>query len=238
MSGCDERILGCGQRRIGPFWQWQSWSRTLPLSASGRLTAAACRGTTSSATASSTMSRNRHSWALDARFGGGSAASLWMRAPRLWMNPLSEPPLWTRTVHVGYIPLPLAWHPGPVASHYQKWVAPLVGTAVLSSSVGDIFIVPMAVDFALRLRVISLRCRRAQLVGEYISRGCARARVKIDSKYCVLPDSRRGFGEGSELGLLSRFRASDRAFHSKTRPAWLGPARSAGSVLAGPFVHR
>ena len=61
------------------------------------------------------------------------------------MNPLSKPPLWTRTVHVGYIPLPPAWRPGTVASHYQKLAAPLVGTAVLSSSVGDIFIVPMAV---------------------------------------------------------------------------------------------
>ena len=171
-------------------------------------------------------------------FGGVSAASRRMRAPRPWMNPLSKPPLWTRTVHVGYIPLPPAWRPGTVASHYQKLAAPLVGTAVLSSSVGDIFIVPMAVAFALWLRVIGLRCRRAQLVGEYISRGHVRVKVKIGPEYCVLPDSRRGFGEGSELGLLSRFRASDLAFRSKTRPAWLGLARSADPVLVGLFVHR
>ena len=63
-------------------------------------------------------------------------------------------------------------------------------------------------------------------------------RVKVDSEYCVLPESRRGFGEGSELGLLSRFRASGLAYRSKIRPAWLGLARSGGSVLAGPFVHR
>ena len=212
--------------------------QSLPLLASGRPTAAACRGTTSSATGSSTMSRNRHSWALDARFGGVSAASRRMRAPRPWMNPLSKPPLWTRTVHVGYIPLPPAWRPGTVASHYQKLAAPLVGTAVLSSSVGDIFIVPMAVAFALWLRVIGLRCRRAQLVCEYISRSHVPVKVKIGPEYCVLPDSRRGFGEGSELGLLSRFRASDLAFRSKTRPAWLGLARSADPVLVGLFVHR
>ena len=69
-----------------------------------------------------------------------------------------------RPVHVGYVPLPPAWRPGTVASHYQKLVAPLVGTAVLSSSVGDIFIVPIAVAFALCLRVTGLTGRRAQLV--------------------------------------------------------------------------
>ena len=141
---------------------WQSLPQSLPFLASGRPMAAACRGTTSSATGSSTMSRNRHSWALDARFGGVSArfggvsaASRRMRAPRPWMNPLSKPPLWTRTVHVGHIPLPPAWRPGTVASHCKKLAAPLVGAAVLSSSVGDILIVPMAVAFALWLRVIA-----------------------------------------------------------------------------------
>jgi hypothetical protein len=75
-------------------------------------------------------------------------------------------------------------------------------------------------------------------VGEDISRGYARVKVKIGSEYRVLLDLRCGFGEGSELGLLSRFRASGLAYRSKIRPAWLGLARSAGSILAGPFDHR
>ena len=137
------------------------------------------------------------------------------------MNPLSKPLLCTRTVHVEYNTSPASLAPRYCGKPLQKVGRP-VGR-------GGRFVVvsrrhSYCTDggcFRATAACHRLRCRRAQLVGEYISRGCARARVKIDSEYCVLPESRRGFGEGSELGLLSRFGASGLAYRSKIRPGWL-----------------
>ena len=115
-----ERLLNVTRGwRPGPLVKWQSLAQSLPLwrLADQRLQLVEeqhppqpvfprCRGT-----------------GIPGRSTSPLAASRRMRDPRPLMNPLSKPPLWTRTVRVEYILLTPTWYLGTVASHYQKSTA-------------------------------------------------------------------------------------------------------------------